>query len=79
MESDRESCGRKPEPATAPVTRLLRLVLCRMWQRTPVLEHLAEITAIDPAAAGRAADEMLGVALRRFTHSFPEDGAAGNV
>ena len=44
-----------------------------------VLEDLAEITAIDPAAAGRAADEMLGVALRRITHSSPEDGAAVNV
>ena len=44
-----------------------------------VPEHLAEITAIDPAAAGWAADEMLGVALWRIAHSSPEDGAAGNV
>ena len=29
-----------------------------------MLEHLAEIAAIDPAAAGRAADEMLGLVLR---------------
>ena len=79
MESDRESCGRKPEPATAPVTRLLRLVLCRMWQRTLVLEHLAEITAIDPAAAGWASDEILCLALGLMAHSSPEDGAAGNI
>ena len=30
-----------------------------------MLEHLAEITAVDPAAAGRAPDEMLGLILRR--------------
>jgi len=29
-----------------------------------VLEHLAEITAIDPAAAGRAAHEVFGLILR---------------
>jgi len=28
----------------------LRLILRRVWQRSFVLEHLAEITAIDPAA-----------------------------
>src|SRR3954462_61245 len=32
-----------------------------MWQGTFVLEHLAKITAIDPAAAGWAFDEMLGL------------------
>jgi hypothetical protein len=30
-----------------------------------VIEHLAEITAVDPAAAGGAPDEMLGLVLRR--------------
>ena len=34
-----------------------------------MLEHLAEITAIDPTAAGRAANEMLGDALGRIAHS----------
>jgi hypothetical protein len=32
-----------------------------MWQRPFVLEHLAEIAAINPAAAGRAPDEVLGL------------------
>jgi hypothetical protein len=41
--------------------------------------NLAEITAIDPTAAGRAADEVLCVALGLIAHSSPEDGAAGNV
>jgi 7,8-dihydro-6-hydroxymethylpterin-pyrophosphokinase len=57
----------------------LRLILQRVWERAFVLEHLAEITAIDPTAAGRAADEMLGDALGRIAHSSPEDGATGNV
>jgi DNA-directed RNA polymerase subunit F len=35
-----------------------------MWQRAFVLEHLAEIARIDPAAAGRASDEMLGLVSR---------------
>jgi hypothetical protein len=43
-----------------------------------VLEHLAEITAIDPSIAGGAADEMLGLALGRIVHSSPEDDATGN-
>jgi hypothetical protein len=38
-------------------------ILCRVWQGTFVLEHLAQIAAIDPAAASRAPNEMLGVAL----------------
>jgi hypothetical protein len=46
----------------------LRLVLCRVWQGTFVLEHLAEIGAIDPAAAGRAADEVLGLVFRQSAH-----------
>jgi hypothetical protein len=40
------------------------LILSRVRQWTFVLEDLAEITAVDPAAAGRASDEMLGF-LRR--------------
>ena len=55
----------------------LRLILHRVWERAFLLEHLAEITAIDPTAAGRAADEMLGDALGRIAHSSPEDGASG--
>ena len=35
------------------------------------------ITAIDLSAAGRAADEVLCVALGVIAHSAPEDGAAG--
>ena len=44
-----------------------------------VLEDLAEITAIDPAAAGWASDEILCLALGLMAHSSPEDGAAGNI
>jgi hypothetical protein len=57
----------------------LRLVLCRVWQGTFMLEHLAEIAAINPTAAGRAPDEMPCVALGLIAHSSPEDGAAGNI
>jgi hypothetical protein len=42
-----------------------------MRQRPFVLEHLAEITAIDPAAAGWAADEVLGLVFRQSTHQAP--------
>jgi hypothetical protein len=41
----------------------LRSVLCRMWQWAFVLEHLAKITAINPAAAGCTFDEILCLAL----------------
>jgi hypothetical protein len=37
-----------------------------MRQRALVLKDLAEITAIHPAAACRASDEMLGLVLRRI-------------
>jgi len=57
----------------------LRLILRRVRQRTLVLEHLAKIAAIDPATAGRAADEILCLALGLMANSSPEDGAAGNV
>jgi hypothetical protein len=43
----------------------LRLILHRVRQWAFVLEHVAEITAVDPAAARRAPDEMLGLVLRR--------------
>jgi hypothetical protein len=32
-----------------------------MRQRPFVLDHLAEVTAVNPAAASRASDEMLGL------------------
>jgi hypothetical protein len=54
----------------------LWLILCRVWQRPLVLEDLAEITAIDPAAAGRAWDEMLGLACRAFAKPRSEVLAA---
>jgi hypothetical protein len=50
-----------------------------MWQWAFVLEHLAKITAINPAAAGWAFDEILCLALGLMAHSSPEDGAAGNI
>ena len=42
----------------------------RMWQRAFVLEGLAEITAIDPAIAGGAPDEMLGLARWRIADTL---------
>jgi hypothetical protein len=38
---------------------LLQLILRRMWQRPFVLEDLAEIAAVDPAAARWASDEIV--------------------
>jgi hypothetical protein len=35
-----------------------------VWQWAFMLEHLSKIAAVDPAAAGRATDEMLGLARR---------------
>jgi hypothetical protein len=48
------------------------LILCRVLQRSLVLEDLAEITAIDPAPANRASDEMLGLARGLFAKSLSE-------
>jgi hypothetical protein len=56
----------------------LRLILCRVWQGTFMLKYLAEITAVDPTAAGGAFDEMLGLALGLMAHSSPEDCSAGD-
>ena len=42
----------------------LRLILRRMRQWPFVLEHLAKITAVNPAIAGWAPDEMVGHVLR---------------
>jgi DNA-directed RNA polymerase subunit F len=41
-----------------------------------VLEHLAKIAAVDPAAAGRASDEMLGLTNRRLAELLPQISAA---
>jgi hypothetical protein len=43
----------------------LHLILRRVRQRAFVLEDLAEIAALKPAAAGRTADEVFGIILRR--------------
>jgi hypothetical protein len=73
-------------PPVRPAHNLpsLRLILRGVRQRPFVLDHLAEIAAIDPAIAGRAADEMVGLVCRRVaeTHpaaqislvTFPQDG-----
>jgi hypothetical protein len=37
-----------------------------------VLEHLAEITTIDPAAADWAADEMIGLVFGRIAETLSE-------
>jgi hypothetical protein len=45
-----------------------------------VLEHLAEIAAVDPAIAGRATDEVLGFVLRLLRADGPaEIGASGII
>ena len=41
-----------------------------MRQRPFVLEDLAEIAAVDPAAAGRTSEEMLGLVLRRIADTL---------
>jgi hypothetical protein len=41
-----------------------------------VVEDVAQITAIDPAAAGRASNEMLGLACGSFANSLAEVLAA---
>jgi hypothetical protein len=48
----------------------LRLILRRVWQRPFVLEHLAEITAIDPAAARLAFDEVFGLIRGRLCNAL---------
>jgi len=50
----------------------LRSILRRVWERAFVLEHLAEITAIDPTAAGRAANEVLGLVRRRLSDALAD-------
>src|SRR4051794_10268732 len=57
---------------------LLRLILRRMRQRAFVLEHLAEIAAVDPAAATRASDVMLGLVLGRHADWPADIGAPGD-
>jgi hypothetical protein len=48
----------------------LRLILRRVRQRAFVLEHLSKIAAVDPAAAGRAPEEMLGLARWRIADTL---------
>ena len=49
------------------------------WQGAFVLEDLAEIAAINPAAAGRTADEMLSFVLRRVAKRPTEVFSAWDV
>jgi hypothetical protein len=49
----------------------LRLILCRVRQRRLVLEHLAEIAAVNQAVAGRAPDEVLGLVAGHSPSSSP--------
>ena len=57
----------------------LRLILRWVWERTVVLEPLAEIAAIEPVAAGRTADEVFDLVLRRIAETFPQIFAALNA
>jgi hypothetical protein len=54
----------------ASASRHLRLIMRRVRQGAFVLEDLAEIAAIEPAAAGRAPDKMLGITLRRIAQAL---------
>src|SRR4051812_38027064 len=50
-----------------------------MRKRTLMLQHPAKITAIDPPAASRTPDEMLGFVLRfLLAKGATEIGASGN-
>jgi len=49
-----------------------------MRQRPFVLEDLAEIAAVDPAAAARAPDVMIGFVLRLLTDWPAAIGASGD-
>ena len=44
-----------------------------------MLEHLTEITAVDPAATGRTADEMLRFVLWWITNAFAKVFSARNI
>jgi hypothetical protein len=50
----------------------LLLILWRVWQRAFVLEHLSKIAAVDPAAAGRASDEMICLVHRLSADAPPK-------
>jgi hypothetical protein len=49
-----------------------------MWQGTFVLEHLVEITAIDPAIAAWTSDEVVGFILCRVADGIAELLASGD-
>jgi hypothetical protein len=57
----------------------MRTLLDRQIGRTFVLEHLAEITAVYPAVAGRAPDGMLGLYRWRIAHTSAELCVARNL
>ena len=50
-----------------------------MRQRPFVLEHLTEITAVDPATTGRTSDEMLRFVLRWIANALAEVFSARNI
>ena len=67
------------QPGSRIALLSLRLILRRMWQRPLVLEHLTEITAVDPATTGRTSDEMLRFVLRWIANAFAEVFSARNI
>ena len=68
-------------PPVRPAHNLpsLRLILRGVRQRPFVLDHLAEIAAIDPAIAGRAAEEMVGLVCRRVAETLSDVFAAREI
>jgi hypothetical protein len=53
--------------------------LLRVWQRPLVLEHLTEITAVDPATTGRTSHEMLRFVPRWIANAFAEAFPRGTL
>jgi hypothetical protein len=77
--------GRVDDPAiedarlVAGFSWSLRPILRRMGQRPFVLEHAGQVSAINPPATGRTADEMLGLTRGRVAQTPSDVFAAGNV
>src|SRR4051794_93876 len=78
----RQSRVRFKVPLTGRILRgmgLLRLILYWVRQRAFVLDYPYEVSAIDPAAAGFATNEVLGLVFGRIANSPSHVLASGNV
>jgi hypothetical protein len=60
---------------SAPVAHILpRLITRRMWQRSLVIEHRAQIAHVDPTATRFVSEEMLGLVDRLHADALADDG-----